>query len=314
MSIYCLLNTIRLYSNKSIALKYNNPLIIFVFYLLNIVLKVFLIYIGIEVVQILVRFFNDFFLEHNLFLFDFLIPNLGKQFLLSKGLYFSVFFSLVFIILITLFDFPNLKSKLSIDFFVIIIILFFGICVSMFSIANLVFHFISSDDLTSFYKNEQNNHLLLLRISSIRLFYEVVIFLFRHFRKFTLVRGYSDLAYGKLSPFYISQIGFYILVILTLYYTQHLHINSLFVRLLDFVLFFIIDDWSVIYDYYMKFKKMLFWHFYKLFFGNIAIYLSASIFFIQIKNYWLLIIFTTFCLLLVIYRYKAFGAAKIEII
>ncbi len=295
-------------------MKYNNPLILLLIHFINSSFKVLFVYLTLELPQLLVRSFDNYFLQKGSFVFDFMILRSNDLDFLEHGIYFAILVSLLCIIFISRLNFPNFNSKYSIDFVAILIILFFGISLSIYSVSNAVFYYINSETLLDWYNTEKQNNLILLRINSLTLSYQIFNSGFSHLNKTRLIDGFDDFSYGKLSPFYLSQVGYYVFMIITLFYTHHFQSNFISGVLLNWSLFVIITDWTIIYDYYRNFHRMLKRHYFKLLAFNILTFIFAVIFFFQTQNFYILTIFIVLCLLLILFFYNGKGAIKTQIL
>jgi len=184
---------------------------------------------------------------------------------LSKGFSFSFVSSIICSISFLYYLTRSGRSKglIFFRFLLLAFILGVGLFISLFSLTNFVYNIYSFSDFNLWYQEESKIGLIIIRVSSFVVFYGLIKYVFNHvFNKamvfdsgFRIIKyeikqfQIGTISYNSLSSIYFSQMGFYIMALCILFYSFRVDHHSISVSLLNWALFFIIDDWAIIYNY-----------------------------------------------------------------
>ena len=206
--------------------------------------------------------------------FDWIIITRSINTDFHKGFNFSFFFSIL--IALAFLNILNKKNKqlgciIILKFLIITAVLGFSFFVSIYSVVNLVYNLFAFNNFKLWFKTEYATGLLLLRVTSIIILLGVIKFIFNHvfntkiiLRSFSILTvkfdssksGLRGLDEREYSSIYFAQMGFYAIVFSILFYAFRIKDSSIVAHALNFVLFYIIDDWAIIYNYTYKLNRV----------------------------------------------------------
>lgn len=229
--------------------------------------------------------------------------------------------SLIITIIITLFFAFNLLSNArSFDalliFSLLLAIIFLGLLLTTHSTVNLIINYNHASSLESFIKKESDNNLILYRITAILLFFKLLHYLLYHIFNKRLVfhnliprlikndislSNFIRIKDNQYTTVYFGQIGIYIISFSVLCVFLFDNIHSIWINLSNFLIFYIIDDWEIIYNYSFKFNKILRSDRNKIEWFNflLLISLSVNLFYYRLYLYASIYIIIFFLLLLI---------------
>ncbi len=239
------------------------------FYLNKLLQLIFLILIE-QGIHYAFRFMDFHYFIREMYLLDW--DSFGQKITtssLKQGFYLATFFSLYFTLvqLRYLFEYPGFRYHYTFRYLIYSIISFFGISITLYAVLNTVYNGLSFNSFSNWINTELHNGLITLRVTSIILFYRFYAYfskkiydgkfslshiVFKMYRTRVGRMGYSD-----YSSAYFAQLGFYILLIYFLWFFARNSISLIAASILNWGLFFIIDDWVIIHSYSDQFKKIL---------------------------------------------------------
>ncbi|GAB4049407.1 hypothetical protein [Spirosoma litoris] len=179
-------------------------------------------------------------------------------------------------------------------------VLFFGLWISFSGVFNGIYSYLSAQSIEDWFKNEISSGLLTLRISSLVILFDLIRFLFseifnlqimfywlglKFVRRDKLHIGVNVFSYMNYSTVYFAQIGFYVLTMLVLWHFAKISYQSVIVNLLNWALFFIIDDWTIIYNYSKTFRGVRLIDKRKVEFFNVLMVIMALITLYESKSW-----------------------------
>lgn len=294
---------------------------------------VFAIFIIIQIAMYLpLRFVDDYFINLNYFFLDWLEHHQHHHSLqFEKGLYFALFIStaISFIISYKFFTSSGIAKTHFMSFvryLTVIIIIFLGMLTSIYSLTNLTYNFINFDSFQEWYNIEKGSNLILLRLSSLILFFQLSRFIFNYLFNKELVltgiypkvltyrwniREFGQLSDSEYSSMFFSQVGFFILILCVLLYSIVNNYSSISHQILNWGIFFILDDWGIIHRYSDKFKAILNPHRIRILVMNSLMFLLSIIILFTIEEWLFLVVFMIVSAILFEFRYSNYS--KIEI-
>ena len=174
----------------------------------------------------------------------------------------------------------------------------FSLFIIIYPIVNILFqiHFLTVE----FFIVEIKTGILFLRISSFLIGIKIMQFFFttlfheefksKQFKDFPKLKDIPKITdYTNFSLLLFSQYGYYLTILFSLWMFVIQGIDSILVLLLNWAIFFIIDDWILITDYSQIIKgRMLKKHKFRIYFFNIILFLLFII--IMCFNYQILYI------------------------
>jgi hypothetical protein len=276
---------------------------------------------------------HEYFLQKNLHLFDWLNINTSNLDNYNKGVYFSL---LLTIIIFFLFNNSFIKRtsgeleyrEIKFDFlkyFFITTMLCIGLFFGFFSIFNGLYNLLSSS-LTSWISKENILGILPIRISSLL----IIVYLLSYIYKEVLDRNIvaflligilpirslpyykGNINFEKRETLFFSQISFYILNIALAEFFIIIGYKSLYLSILNFAILFILDDFKIINDYSQGFRKVLTWHFMRVWLFNIIMMVFAVILLSKIKYYLTLVTYLILTFILFRYYFKNFALVSLR--
>jgi hypothetical protein len=276
---------------------------------------------------------HEYFLQKNLHLFDWLNINTSNVDNYNKGVYFSL---LLTIIIFFLFNNSFIKRtsgeleyrEIKFDFlkyFFITTMLCIGLFFGFFSIFNGSYNLLSSS-LTSWISKENILGILPIRISSLL----IIVYLLSYIYKEVLDRNIvaflligilpirslpyykGNINFEKRETLFFSQISFYILNIALAEFFIIIGYKSLYLSILNFAILFILDDFKIINDYSQGFRKVLTWHFMRVWLFNIIMMVFAVILLSKKKYYLTLVTYLILTFILFRYYFKNFALVSLR--
>jgi hypothetical protein len=276
---------------------------------------------------------HEYFLQKNLHLFDWLNINTSNVDNYNKGVYFSL---LLTIIIFFLFNNSFIKRtsgeleyrEIKFDFlkyFFITTMLCIGLFFGFFSIFNGSYNLLSSS-LTSWISKENILGILPIRISSLL----IIVYLLSYIYKEVLDRNIvaflligilpirslpyykGNINFEKRETLFFSQISFYILNIALAEFLIIIGYKSLYLSILNFAILFILDDFKIINDYSQGFRKVLTWHFMRVWLFNIIMMVFAVILLSKKKYYLTLVTYLILTFILFRYYFKNFALVSLR--
>lgn len=276
---------------------------------------------------------HEYFLQKKLHLFDWLNINTSNVDNYNKGVYFSL---LLTIIIFFLFNNSFIKRtsgeleyrEIKFDFlkyFFITTMLCIGLFFGFFSIFNGSYNLLSSS-LTSWISKENILGILPIRISSLL----IIVYLLSYIYKEVLDRNIvaflligilpirslpyykGNINFEKRETLFFSQISFYILNIALAEFFIIIGYKSLYLSILNFAILFILDDFKIINDYSQGFRKVLTWHFMRVWLFNIIMMVFAVILLSKKKYYLTLVTYLILTFILFRYYFKNFALVSLR--
>jgi hypothetical protein len=252
---------------------------------------------------------HSYFSKRNLHVFDWLTVNGNFADNYNKGVYFSL---LLTVIVFFLFNNSFIKRtsgeieyrEIKFDFlkyFFITSMLCIGLFFGFFSIFNGFYNLLISG-LASWISKENILGILPIRVSSLLIIIYLLSYIYkevldRNITNFLLIGIFpirnlpnykGNISFEKRETLFFSQISFYILNIALAEFFIIIGYKSVYLSILNFAILFILDDFKIINDYSQGFKKVLTWHFIRVWFFNIIMMIFALILLSNKKYYWIL--------------------------
>lgn len=225
--------------------------------------------------------------------FDFLNPQKVNSDNFNRGVYFSLCITtIVFFIFNNTFiktnsDYFNqrLLRQNFLKYFFISVILAVGIFFGIFSITNAYFNIVAVG-FKPWFSQENILGIFPLRVSSIIILVYLLSYIYSHvldknLKRFLLLgllpirnlkTGGGRYSFDKRETLFFCQISFYILSIALAEIALIGGIESVYIKVLNFSLLFIIDDYIIIYGYTERFRSVIRNHFLRVQFFNILIF------------------------------------------
>jgi hypothetical protein len=272
---------------------------------------------------------DKYFLENNMSVFDWYSNELiNNNLLFKKGVYFS------FVIVISFFFIINngfLKinsnygeeKNIKLDFIKYLFVSFIlciGLFLSTYSIFN-AFYSINNSSLKDFISYDNVFGILPIRIASIIILYNFLIYFYKNVleekigyfiiicfiplklkenysKKSIFYNPYNIINFNNRTTLYFSQISFYIINIAISEIAYINNIKSIYFSLLNLIILFIIDDFTIINSYSKGFSDTMKWHVIRIFSANLLMFTSSIILLSGSELYMILIIYLSFSLFL----------------
>lgn len=181
-----------------------------------------------------------------------------------------------------------------------------GLFTSLYSLLNAYYNMRSFDHFKNWFKAESTNGTLTLRFSSLVIFIGLISYIIKYVYNRRISFSPSGIRFSKndrfktsmprvsdsdYSSIYFSQMGFYAIVFSILFYCYRINFHSTSTLLLNISLFFIIDDWPIIYSYVRKFEQIDKTHRFRLIFLNVILFSLGLSLLIEIAKFWVIPIY-----------------------
>lgn len=207
-----------------------------------------------------------------LFLFDWLISRKSKGIDFGPGYRFSVVIAVI-ISIFYLFATYRRNKKTGIpaqsEIFLITLILGLGFYLSLYSITNFISNALSDGNIRSYVQSERSEGLLLLRFNSITLFCTLLAHAYVHIANQKIEISLHPLSFNvkrynvyagtvekklesRFAPLNFAQTAFYVVTFAVLFYAHKRHFNGVSLVISNILLFYIMDDWKIIFFYITK--------------------------------------------------------------
>jgi hypothetical protein len=265
------------------------------------------------------------FLENKMSLFDWYnIELINKNLLFKKGVYFSLVIVLSFFFLINN-GFLKINSSygeeknIKLDFIKYLFVSFvlcIGLFLSIYSILN-AFYSINNSSFKDFISYDNIFGILPIRFASIIILYSFLIYFYKNVLEEKIVyfivicffplklkennlkrtifyNPYSIINFNDRETLYFSQISFYIINIAISEMAYINNIKSVYFSLLNIIILFIIDDFTIINSYSRGFSDTMKWHVIRIFLANLLMFISSIILLSGSELYMILIIYLLF--------------------
>lgn len=268
---------------------------------------------------------HEYFILKNLYIFDWLVVESNSVDNYNKGVYLSLTLT---IIIFFLFNNSFIKKnsdywrfrEISFDFFkyfFITLILGLGMFFGLFSVFN-GFHNLVNTGISAWISKENILGILPIRISSILIliylssyiYSEVLNKQFFHFLVLGILpyrkisKYYSSINFEKRETLFFSQIGFYILNIALAELFIIIGYKSVYLSILNFAILFILDDFKIINDYSDGLRKVMPFHFWRIWLFNLLMLVVAIILLTKKEYYYVLAIYILFSFILFRYYFR----------
>jgi hypothetical protein len=249
-------------------------------------------------------------------IYDWLQFDLISELNFHKGFYFSLLASILFSLpfFIAFWSAKRILQDSKIRLTVFTIVLGCGFFLSIYSIVNLIYNSISFTSYGDWYATENLIGLLPIRVTSLVIFIGLMKYTYMHVLNRTILieRGfkiffkknevtytpYGTISYATYSSIYFSQIAFYIITLLILFYTYRIQYQNQISSILSWVLFFIIDDWFIVYNYSYKINKIRDFDKYRLRLSNTVLFVFSVVLLIKISSWYFIIPYMLFVIFL----------------
>nr|WP_315134758.1 hypothetical protein [uncultured Flavobacterium sp.] len=272
---------------------------------------------------------DSYFLVNKMNIFDWYNNELiNKSLLFKKGVYFSSVIVISFFFLINN-GFLKINSSygeeknIKLDFIKYLFVSFvlcIGLFLSIYSILN-AFYSINNSSLKDFISYDNIFGILPIRFASIIILYNFLIYFYKNVleekivyfivicfiplklkenysKKSIFYNPYSIINFNDRETLYFSQISFYIINIAISEIAYINNIKSVYFSLLNIIILFIIDDFTIINSYSRGFTDTMKWHVIRIFFANLLMFISSIILLSSSELFMLLIIYLLFSILL----------------
>lgn len=235
-------------------------------------------------------------------------------------------FSFIVSVLISVFQFiyliinnKQLGTFIKIEFLILSIIFGIGLFTSTYSLVNVFYNGLSFNDKKLWFESELSAGLLIYRFTSFVIFIALVGYIFKHvFNKKirigwiyiktlrvdatrSVLRGFEKWEYSSV---YFSQMAFYSIIFCIVYYCFRIEDHSWVTQLLNLGLFYIIDDWQIIFKYSFKLEKIHKNDNRKILFVNIGLLVLGIISIINNLPFYVLLIYLAIILFLAYIRFS----------
>lgn len=272
---------------------------------------------------------DTYFLKNKMSLFDWYnIELINKSLLFKKGVYFSFVIVTSFFFLINN-GFLKINSSygeeknIKIDFIKYLFVSFvlcIGLFLSIYSILN-AFYSINNSSFKDFISYDNIFGILPIRFASIIILYSFLIYFYKNVLEEKIVyfivicfiplklkenyskrsifyNPYSIIDFNDRETLYFSQISFYIINIAISEIAYINNIKSVYFSLLNIIILFIIDDFTIINSYSRGFSDTMKCHVIRIFSANLLMFISSIILLSGSELYILLIIYLSFSIFL----------------
>ncbi|MBK8608517.1 MAG: hypothetical protein IPL84_00790 [Chitinophagaceae bacterium] len=246
--------------------------------------------------------------------FDWLIAEKIDNVNFHKGFNFSIVMTIIISagFLFLLLRNSRVKRNIRFRFFILAIVFGIGFFISFYSLTNLLYNIFAFNSINEWFLFENANGLFTIRITSFVILYGLIKYIFNHIlnrelnydigirlRKYVPTQyGIGTMSYSNYSTVYFSQMGFYIITLCILFYSYRIGYKSPVVSILNWSLFFIIDDWAIIYNYTYRIGKIIGFDSVKIFIFNLLLLILTTILLNKIFPWYILILYYLYVLAL----------------
>jgi hypothetical protein len=272
---------------------------------------------------------DSYFLVNKMNIFDWYNNELiNKSLLFKKGVYFSSVIVISFFFLINN-GFLKINSSygeeknIKLDFIKYLFVSFvlcIGLFLSIYSILN-AFYSINNSSLKDFISYDNIFGILPIRFASIIILYNFLVYFYKNVleekivyfivicliplklkenysKKSIFYNPYNIINFNDRETLYFSQISFYIINIAISEIAYINNIKSVYFSLLNIIILFIIDDFTIINSYSRGFTNTMKWHVIRIFLANLLMFISSIILLSSSELFMLLIIYLLFSIFL----------------
>jgi hypothetical protein len=280
---------------------------------------------------------DTYFLVNKMSLFDWYNNELiNKSLLFKKGVYFSSVIVISFFFLINngflkINSYYGEEKNIKLDFIKYLFVSFvlcIGLFLSIYSILN-AFYSINNSSFKDFISYDNIFGILPIRFASIIILYSFLIYFYKNVLEGKIVyfilicfiplkleenyskrsifyNPYSIIDFNDRETLYFSQISFYIINIAISEIAYINNIKSVYFSLLNIIILFIIDDFTIINSYSRGFTDTMKWHVIRIFLANLLMFVSSIILLSSSELFMLLIIYLLFSIFLSIIYFSNF--------
>ncbi|WP_369765280.1 hypothetical protein [Flavobacterium sp. WC2429] len=275
---------------------------------------------------------HDYFISRHLYIFDWLVLNTNEVDNYNKGVYLSLVLT---ILMFFLFNNAFIKKnsdnwrfrEINFNYFkylFISLILGLGLFFGLFSIFNGI-HNLLSKGISDWITKENVLGILPIRLSSLMILYYLLTYIYSevlhkklpHFLFLGIfpvrtIEYYNEtISFNKRETLFFCQISFYIINIALAEFFIIINFKHIYLSILNFAILFILDDFKIINDYSNGMRKVMKWHFWRIFIFNLIMLSTVITLLVTEDYYWILTLYVILFGVLCWYYLKNAGSISL---
>lgn len=275
---------------------------------------------------------HDYFISRHLYIFDWLVLNTNEVDNYNKGVYLSLVLT---ILMFFLFNNAFIKKnsdnwrfrEINFNYFkylFISLILGLGLFFGLFSIFNGI-HNLLSKGISDWITKENVLGILPIRLSSLMILYYLLTYIYSevlhkklpHFLFLGIfpvrtIEYYNEtISFNKRETLFFCQISFYIINIALAEFFIIINFKHIYLSILNFAILFILDDFKIINDYSNGMRKVMKWHFWRIFIFNLIMLSTVITLLVTEDYYWILTLYVILFGILCWYYLKNAGSISL---